>query len=70
MKKFGIVKKEILMREFDLWLHFIPTGFILVAFGCCFLQNYIETRIERAEIERRLKREKASATLKKYFKKK
>lgn len=70
MVKFGIEKKEQLMREFDLWLHCIPTGFILVAFLCCWLQNVIEMRIERAEIERRLRREKASATLKKYFKKK
>jgi len=70
MRKFGIEKKVPLMREFDFWLHYIPTFFILVAFASMFLLYLVELRIERAEIERRLKREKASATLKKYFKKK
>lgn len=70
MKKFGIVAKAQLMREFDPWLHIIPSFFICVAFLCCYLQNMVEMRIEKAEIERRMKREKASATLKKYFKKK
>jgi len=34
------------------------------------LQWFIEARIEAAELERRMRREKASATLRKYFKKK
>jgi chromosome condensin MukBEF ATPase and DNA-binding subunit MukB len=58
------------MREFDYWLHFIPAFFIILAFAMCGLQHLIESRIEAAELERRLKREKASMTLKKYFKKK
>jgi len=70
MKLLGIAPKVLLMREFDYWLNYIPSFFILVAFGMCGLQHIIESRIEAGELDRRLKRDKASATLKKYFKKK
>ena len=70
MKQLGIAKKDNKMREFDFWLHYIPTFFILVAFGLITVQAIIERRIEAAEIARRMRREKASATLQKYFKKK
>lgn len=70
MKRFGISKKEVLMRDFDAWLNYIPAFFIVVAFVLCSLQWFVESRIEAIELERRIRREKASATLKKYFKKK
>ena len=70
MEKLGIAKKEVLLRNFNFWLHYIPSFFIVVAFVACGVQHTIESRIEAAELERRLKRERASATLKKYFKKK
>lgn len=70
MRKLDIVKGEVLLRSFDYWLHYIPSFFILVAFAACGLQHIVESRIEAAELERRLKRENASHTLKKYFKKK
>lgn len=70
MKRLGLIKKEILLREFDFWLHYIPSFFIFLAFVTCFVQYMIESRIEAAELERRMRREKASETLKKYFKKK
>lgn len=70
MRLLEIATGEVLLRSFDYWLHFIPSFFILVAFAACGLQHTIESRIEAAELERRLKRENASSTLKKYFKKK
>ena len=70
MRTLGLTRKTIQMRNFDAWLHGIPSFFIVVAFACCGLQATVEARIEAREVDRRLKREKASATLKKYFKKK
>jgi len=59
-----------MMREFDFWLHYIPSFFCVLAFVSTYLLNVIEMRIEKRDIERRMKRDKASATLKRYFKKK
>lgn len=70
MLKLGIIKSTPIMRNFDFALYFIPPFFIVVAFLCCGLSGWVESRIEKAEEERRMRREKASATLKKYFKKK
>ena len=70
MKRFGFVKKPVTLKEFDAWLHYIPPFFIAVAFILCAVQAVIEARIEASELERRMRREKASATLRKYFKKK
>ena len=70
MRALGITKSTPLMRQFDHSLYYIPPFFIVVAFLCCGCQGLIEWRIEAAEVARRMRREKASATLKKYFKKK
>jgi len=70
MKKLGIARNENPMRAFNSSLTAIPYIFVGFAFVAVALQWLVESRIEAAELERRLRREKASATLKKYFKKK
>ena len=49
MQTLGITKKEVLLEEFDAWLTYIPHFFILVAFGCCGLEAFVEARIEARE---------------------
>ena len=49
MQTLGITKKAIELEEFDEWLNYIPIFFIIVAFGCCGLEAFVEARIEARE---------------------
>lgn len=70
MLKFGIQKTPVKLVAYEDWLDGIPYFFIVVAFVTVGLQHYVESRIEAAELERRLALEAKTEHMRKYFKKK
>lgn len=57
------------LKSYSVSLEFIPPAFIVAAFLVIWIQQKVESRIERRELALRIKKEGGSINMAKYFKK-
>ena len=69
MQILNIYPQEGKIQTYSAWLHLIPPFWIAMAFVFIYIQNIVETRIEKREMELRRKREGLSKNMEAYFKK-